>query len=136
MKMLKSLRPHFPLLGVAAVMVFLLAACGGAAAPAKPVDVQINLSEFKVESSLTTFSINVPYHFTIKNTGKVAHDWMIMPPGSLDESKALIIVEDEDLPPGAIIIRDFTFTQAGNFEFACHVVGHYEAGMKEPITVK
>jgi uncharacterized cupredoxin-like copper-binding protein len=37
--------------------------------------------------------------------------------------------------PGTTVTREFTFTQTGDFEFACHVSGHYEAGMLLPITV-
>jgi uncharacterized cupredoxin-like copper-binding protein len=80
--------------------------------------------------------VGAPYRFVIANKGALAHDWMIMPPGEQDESKALIKVEDTDLQPNQTVTRDFTFTQAGDLEFACHVKGHYEAGMHSPITVK
>jgi len=45
-------------------------------------------------------------------------------------------VGEAELPPGTIVTREFTFTQTGDFEFACHVSGHYEAGMLLPITVQ
>jgi uncharacterized cupredoxin-like copper-binding protein len=38
--------------------------------------------------------------------------------------------------PGTTVTREFTFTQAGDFEFAYRVPGHYEAGMLLPITVQ
>jgi uncharacterized cupredoxin-like copper-binding protein len=134
-KMSKSLVLSVALVVVAA---FVLSACGGAPAQAarKPVDVQITLTEFKIESSVTDFAVGTPYHFVIINKGALAHDWMIMPRGEQDESKALIKVEDTDLQPNETVTRDFTFTQTGDLEFACHVKGHYEAGMHTPITVK
>jgi uncharacterized cupredoxin-like copper-binding protein len=85
---------------------------------------------------LTGFSVGTPYHFVIKNTGAVAHDWAIMPRGDLDVSHALISVQSTELAPGTTVTRDYTFTQPGDLEFACHVTGHYEAGMHTAIAVK
>ena len=59
-----------------------------------------------------------------------------MPRGETEESQALIQVDEAELPAGATVTRDFAFTQTGDFEFACHVPGHYEAGMLLPITVQ
>jgi uncharacterized cupredoxin-like copper-binding protein len=133
--MSKSLTLSVALVVVAA---FVLSACGSSPAQAakKPVDVQITLTEFRIESSVTDFTVGTPYHFVIANQGTLAHDWMIMPSGEQAEAKALVKVEDTDLQPNMTVTRDFTFTQAGDLEFACHVKGHYEAGMHTPITVK
>jgi len=120
------------------VTAFVVSACGGTTASSgkQPVDVQVTLTEFKIDSSVTDFTVGTPYHFIVTNKGTVAHDWMIMPQGEQDASKALIKVADTDLQPGKTVTRDFTFTQAGGLEFACHVAGHYEAGMHTSITVK
>ena len=40
------------------------------------------------------------------------------------------------LKPGEKAVLTFTPTKAGLFEMACHYPGHYEAGMKAPVTVK
>ena len=119
-----------------AVLILTLSACAGAATPKAPVEVQVTLTEFKFDSSLTTFSVGTPYHFVLNDKGTLAHDWMIMPQGETDENKALVKVEDTDLQPGATVTKDFTFTQPGNYEFACHVKGHYEAGMVLKIVAK
>ena len=122
----------------------LLAACGSTANG--PVDVSVTLSDFKFESSVTSFKVGVPYHFVLKNVGQVPHEIMIMAPveetPDMDmeemDSMALAHVEADDLPAGASATMDYTFTQAagpGELEFACHVPGHYAAGMKLPITV-
>ncbi len=120
-----------------------------------PVDVQVTLSEMKIESSLTTFSMGVPYHFIVTNAGTVPHEIMIMPVmmsggmmnggmmsnmsmEQLDEM-ALAHIESDDLPPGATKTLDYTFTTpapAGTLEFACYLPGHHEAGMHEAITVQ
>ena len=127
-------------LGIVAVLAsaLLVGACASAGGQASggPTEVQITLSEFKIEASKTTFNTGTAYRFVIKNEGTIAHDWSIMPRGETDESQALVQVDESQLPPGASVTRESTFTQAGDFEFACHVPGHYEAGMLLPITVQ
>jgi uncharacterized cupredoxin-like copper-binding protein len=132
-----------------AIAAFVLAACQGSSASpvsAKPVDVQVTLTEMKITLSLNTFSVGVPYHFIVTNKGAIAHEIMIMPPlapGNMTmeqmDEMALAHIEADDLPPGATKTLDYTFTKpypAGQLEFACHVTGHYEAGMHTPIVVK
>jgi uncharacterized cupredoxin-like copper-binding protein len=122
-----------------------LAACGPAAGGNKPVEVQVTLTDFAVQTSLSTFSVGVPYHFVIVNKGSVAHEFIIMPPAAdtatADEKRksALLTVGESDLQSGATKAVDFTFTAAapaGTLEIACHIAGHYEAGMHLPIVVK
>ena len=109
-----------------------------------PVTVNVILSEFKVASSLTSFSVGVPYHFVVANQGQLAHEFMISPPAmagmSMDMHKdALVTMKDSDLAPNATKTMDYTFTKAysgSSLELACHISGHYEAGMRVPITAK
>lgn len=141
-------------LALGLLAVFALAACGKsstptsassaapktsappAAAPSlKQGQVNVTANEFTITSTATSFKTGTPYTFVITDAGKVAHDWMIMPAGSIDEDKALIKVEDDELTPGATVTKEYTFASPGSFEMACHVAGHYEAGMKLPITV-
>jgi uncharacterized cupredoxin-like copper-binding protein len=131
-----------------AIVIFALAACRGAAAqaPKKPLEVQVTLSEFKFESSLTTFSKGVPYHFVVTNQGSVPYEFMILPPmapGAMSMGEmhkmAVGLIDEDDLPPGTTQTLDITFTESapeGKLEFACHLPGHYEAGMHLPIVVK
>lgn len=54
------------------------------------------------------------------------------------DAMALAMIEESELPPGSTQTVEVTFDEdsAGdNLEFACHVAGHYPAGMKAPITV-
>jgi uncharacterized cupredoxin-like copper-binding protein len=129
------------------VMIAALSACaGGSSGPAQPVEVQVTANEFSFQSSLTTFSVGVPYHFVVTNTGSVAHEFMIMQPmepGTMDmeemDAMALAVIEEDDLEPGATASVDVTFKEpapSGTLELACHTAGHYEAGMHLPITVQ
>lgn len=131
---------------VLVVAALLLPACGGS----KATEVKITLREFGIESSMTDFRTGVPYHFVVTNAGAVEHELMLMPPIATDsmgmamnmedmDKTALAMIPASDLPTGATASFDYTFTEAaseGSLEFACHTPGHYEVGMKLPITVK
>ncbi len=122
-----------------------LTACSGSgSASSKTVDVQVTLSEFKIAPSITTFKVGVPYHFVVTNNGSVAHELDIIPPesGQLTPDQvqklSLATIGEKDLQPGATATLDYTFSQAysqGALELACHLPGHYEAGMHIPIVV-
>lgn len=128
----------------------LLVGCAGkpSGSQSESNEVQITATDFAFKSSRTEFKVGVPYHFVVTNAGQVAHELMIMAPiqemsgmpmdmEELDKM-ALAHVAAEELPPGATVSFDYTFTQpypAGQLEFACHVPGHYEAGMKLEIVV-
>jgi len=129
-------------LGIVAVL------CGGSFAESisRPVDVQITLSEYKIESSLTQFKVGVPYHFIVTNKGEMNHEFVIMPSMGKNtdmsmaqmDKMALGLIEENDLPSGATKTLNLTFKEPagpGVLEFACHLFGHYEASMKLPITV-
>jgi uncharacterized cupredoxin-like copper-binding protein len=103
--------------------------------------------EFTITAAETTFRVGVPYRFVVTNAGTVPHEFMIMPVmsgamGQMDmehmDQMALAVIDEEDLPPGATASVDVTFTApapAGTLELACHVAGHYEAGMHLAIEV-
>lgn len=98
-------------------------------------DVAVTLSEFRFASSSRTFRAGIPYRFVLRNTGSAAHEWAVVPRGASDESGLLIEVEEEDLPPGATVVQAFSFPEPGDYDFACFMAGHYQSGMKLPITV-
>jgi uncharacterized cupredoxin-like copper-binding protein len=128
----------------------LLAACGGGQGGAETVEVNVTLTEFGFESSVTEFRTGIPYRFVVTNVGAVNHEFMIMPPLSEDQmgmamdmheldETALAMIEEDELLPGVTKSLEYTFTEtapSGTLEFACHTPGHYEAGMKLPITVR
>ena len=114
-----------------------------------PEDVAVTLGgaagEFTISASQTTFHVGVPYRFVVTNAGQVPHELMIIPPMPMGQMQmegmhhmALGLIDEEDLPPGATQTLDITFTAPapmGTLELACHLPGHYEAGMHLPIAV-
>ena len=95
----------------------------------------MTMSEFAFGTSRTTFTAGTPYRFVLRNAGAVAHEWAVVPRGAVDEQQVLTEVEEDDLPPGATVTTGFTFPAAGEYDFACFVPGHFESGMKLPVTV-
>ena len=136
-------------IGVLLVLfVLLMASCGGNAdsttAPAGMRHVQINETDFKIESSVTSFSPAVHYHFAVTNNGKTAHEFMILPKseggmetgmGNMDKMALAAI---NTIKPSETKTLDYTFPSSAassHPEFACYLPGHYQAGMKEKVSV-
>jgi uncharacterized cupredoxin-like copper-binding protein len=107
---------------------------GSGATTPTATTVNITLVSFSISSDKTTFAVGTPYSFVITNNANITHEWMIMPRGSTNEAEALVIAED--IAPGTNVTVNFTFAQAGDYEFACHLANHYQLGMKMDITVQ
>ena len=137
-----------------AMFMLVLAACGsstttsgsqqGQTTPSGSQTVQVTLSDNKVDSSLTTFTVGMPYHFVVTNMGQVAHQFVMIPMGmgmehmSVDEMHHAALHMYDSVAPGETRTFDYTFatSNAGqSFEFACGTQGHYEAGMQLPFMV-
>ena len=79
-----------------------------------------------------------------RNKGKMMHEFVIGTKADLDEHAALMVkfpnMEHDEpymahVPPGKTGRIVWTFNRPGEFEFACLIAGHYQAGMKGAITV-
>lgn len=138
----ERVKHRFILSVMVVLLLAVLAACGGSSDNTNQVIV--SLSDFKIQSSQTTFTAGETYHFTVTNNGQTIHEFMIMPPmsGKIPMSQmdqmALYHIEESDLPPGASKSFDYTFPSSlvhKPLEFACHLPAHYEAGQHETISV-
>ena len=135
--------------------ILVLAACGssttssssqqGQTTPSGSQAVQVNLSDTKVDSSLTTFTAGMPYHFVVTNTGHVAHQFVMIPMGmgmehmSVDEMHHAALYMYDSVAPGETRMFDYTFAQSAagqSFQFACGTQGQYAAGMQLPFMVQ
>jgi len=134
------------LFAVLSILLVALAACGGSTstAPSGSQEVHVTLSEYKITSSVTTFSPGTPYHFVVTNKGQVPHEFMMMPRGmnmggmSMDEMHKVALHMIDNVAPGETKTFEYTFASSmmgQNLEFACHLPGHYEAGMQLPMMV-
>ena len=82
--------------------------------------------------------------FTAKNQGKILHEFVIGSKKELEEHAALMVkfpnMEHSEpymmhVSPGKTGQIIWNFNKAGNFDFACLIAGHYQAGMVGKITV-
>ena len=82
--------------------------------------------------------------FIVHNRGTLLHEFVIGTKKELDEHAALMIkfpTMEHDEPymahvgPGQAGTIVWTFNRAGDFDFACLIAGHYQAGMKGRIQV-
>ena len=83
--------------------------------------------------------------FVVQNDGKVLHELVIGTKKELDEHAALMLkfpnMEHDEpymahVDPGKKGEILWTFNRAGEFDFACLIAGHYQAGMVGKIQVK
>lgn len=83
--------------------------------------------------------------FRVKNTGQIKHEMVLGSRAELQEHAKTMAkfpeMEHED--PNAISVEPgksgelvWRFTKSGNFDFACLVPGHFEAGMQGKIAVR
>lgn len=137
------MRPRMLLM--AGALMFVAAACGGADNEVHVTTAETSTGQ-TITSDVTTFTAGESYHFVVENEGQLAHEVMIVEPiepGAMDmeamDEMALYVIEEDDLEPGATVEFDFTFPDDAvgtDLEFACHISGHYEAGMHLPIAVQ
>jgi uncharacterized cupredoxin-like copper-binding protein len=80
----------------------------------------------------------------IRNAGAVQHEFVLGTKAVLDEHAALMarfpaMEHDEPymahVPPGKTGEIVWTFNRAGEFDFACLIAGHYQAGMVGKVRV-
>jgi len=82
--------------------------------------------------------------FVVKNTGKIMHELVLGTKKKLDEHAAMMakfanMEHDEPymmhVGPGKTGEIVWTFNRPGEFDFACLIAGHYQAGMVGKIKV-
>ena len=75
--------------------------------------------------------------FVLVNAGTVVHEFQVGPEASVAANKVdgKTVVEVADINGGHVVELTYTFPATGAYAFACHVPGHYEAGMKGTVTL-
>ena len=93
--------------------------------------------DFKIELSPDALPAGTPITFTISNKGPNKHELVLEKAGSVDEPLLFNGKEQEaeDIEPGTMRTVQWTIPEAGQYQLACHLPNHYEAGMKTIFTV-
>jgi uncharacterized cupredoxin-like copper-binding protein len=91
-----------------------------------------------------TVKLGETVRFVARNDGKQMHEFVIGTKAENEKHAALMLkfpnMEHDEpymahVPPGKTGQIVWTFNRAGQFEFACLIAGHYQAGMVGTITV-
>ena len=137
-----------------------------AIAIAAPVQkVNLTMTEFKFAPNTVALKAGTAVEVVLVNAGAIQHEFMLYPvPGSMamtmdmdtygaentyfqnigpvevaypgKKPSATSRLERVMVDPGQRVTIRFVAKKTGTFEFACHIPGHYEAGMKGTLTVK
>jgi uncharacterized cupredoxin-like copper-binding protein len=92
----------------------------------KEIEVPVTLVDHKIQPDLITVDQHDKVTFVVTNRGKEIHEFF------LDH----YAVEVEEIKPGETKRLTVTVLDAGEFETACHIPGHYEVGMFGKLKVK
>ena len=124
------------------------ASAAGRPGKAAEVDRTIAVAMFdtmRYEPSTITVKNGETIRFVVENKGQLAHEFGI---GTLREQQAHaeMMAQMPDMKhddPNVISVESgktreliWMFSKAGRFQIACHVPGHYQAGMKATVAVK
>jgi uncharacterized cupredoxin-like copper-binding protein len=116
------------------------------AASTRPADRTIALSTtdgLRFVPEQLTLRVGETIAFEISNPGSVPHEFFV---GNTQEQLAHARemasgapMHDDpngvDVPAGTTVRLVYTFAEPGTLEYACHVAGHFAAGMRGTITV-
>ena len=96
------------------------------------------------EPTELSFAAGETVRLVITNNGEIEHEFVMDTVDANAKHKALMgkFPEMEHDDPNAVRLQPgetgeirWTFTNAGEFEIACLIPGHYESGMHGPLTV-
>jgi uncharacterized cupredoxin-like copper-binding protein/predicted ester cyclase len=105
---------------------------------ADSTQIEVALSEFRIEASPSTLHVGEAYTFVVTNEGSVPHEFVIEQAGATHEP---LESGDQEAMIHAIAIGEramlsWTFAEPGSYQLACHQPGHYEAGQVVLIEVE
>lgn len=101
-----------------------------------PQIMMVELGDFFVHTDATSAKAGEPIVFHFTNNGKAVHEIVLEPAATTDEPFEVdgMVSEVEDIDPGQV--RELVWTlEPGTYQLACHIPGHFEAGMKVEFTV-
>lgn len=127
------------------IFALVIVGCGSSTSTSGSHKIDVTLSEFKIETSVSTFQPGTAYQFSVTNTGKTDHEFMIMPSSEgamngmpMSDMDKMALATIDTIHPGETKTLSVTFpsSSAGTQpEFVCYLPGHYEAGMKQDVHI-
>ena len=98
---------------------------------------KVELGDFFVHTDNMPLKPDVPSLFRITNGGKAIHELVLESAATTDEpfEKDGVVSEVPELEPGQVLELVWTLP-VGDYQLACHIPGHFEAGMKAEFKVE
>lgn len=106
--------------------------------------IKVTALDIKYDKPKMRIKAGETIRFLVTNTGKLRHEFMLGDAAEQKEHAEMMkqmpdmVHEDANtltLEPGETKSLVWQFTKAGELEVACHIPGHYEAGMKSSVRV-
>jgi uncharacterized cupredoxin-like copper-binding protein len=120
----------------------------GIAGDAKAVrrSIEIGMSDtMRFTPAAITVRQGETVRFVVRNQGRQLHEFVLGTRAELEQHAALMLkfpdMEHDEpymahVPPGKTGQIVWTFNRPGEFEFACLIAGHYQAGMTGKVSVQ
>lgn len=97
----------------------------------------ITLTDFRVNARRTSYRLGRTFNIEVQNNGAEPHSFVIERKGATNQPLEAggKIAKIESIAPGEKATLTWVFTEAGDYQFACHKEDHYELGMVLGISV-
>ena len=125
------------------VMMLAVTACRApASTPAGPTEVQVRLTDFKIELDKSTIPAGKVKFVILNVSSTTQHELVIENVGDVDKAMKMgdKTAEASDINPGKSATMEWTLDKPGKYLLACHKnlnkVDHFASGMKTEITVQ
>jgi uncharacterized cupredoxin-like copper-binding protein len=128
-----------------AVLIVVLAACGGDDGPSAEAqtDITVEMSDFAFDPRQVLVPPGAEITVTVDNVGSVEHNWIVLQEGIQIEAEA-DIPDDRSgfelektglVDAGGSSSVTFTAPESGIYQIICDVPGHFTAGMEGRLRV-
>ncbi len=127
----------------AIVLALAVAGCGGANGggdgAGRGDGSTVTATEFAFDPVNLSIEANIDVEVTLENGGAIEHEWVVIEQGTTIETEAefndsMVAVRIGSVQPGEEATGTVNLA-AGEYQVACLIVGHFDAGMEGTLTV-
>ncbi len=107
--------------------------------------IKMSATDIRFTPKTVTVKVGETIKFQVTNSGKLDHEFLLGDVGDqVEHDKEMVTmggmkmahINGVSIAPGKTASLVWTFAKAGTLQYACHVPGHYQAGMVGQLTIK
>ena len=107
--------------------------------------IEMSATDIRFTPKTVTVAVGETVKFQVTNSGKLDHEFLLGDAGDqVEHDKEMLTmggmkiahVNGVSIAAGQTASLVWTFTKSGTLQYACHVPGHYLAGMVGQLTIK